>query len=147
MEAILHTFGIDWRLLLINAINFGLLLAALTYFLYTPILRMLEERRRKVEQGVEDAEAAANKLSEIEHSRGEILSAAGKEADDIVIAARKAASQKEKEMLAQGEHAAATLLKDAEAQAHELKEQALRESKEEVAKLIVLGIEKALVKK
>ncbi len=146
MDAILHTFGIDWRLLLINAINFGLLLAALTYFLYTPVMNMLEERRARVAQGVKDAEAAAEIRSEVAASRASVLAEAGREADLVVASARAAGSAKEHELVNQGEQAAAVILKEAEAQAAELKAEALRESKEEVAKLIVLGVEKALQK-
>lgn len=143
MESILGVFGIDWKLLLIQAVNFGLLMAALTYFLYGPIMRMLEERRQKVADGVRDAEAAARTRQEVENSRGDILAKAGKEADEALRAARATAVKKEKEILGAGEAAAASMLKDADAQAQEMKAQALRESKEEVAKLIVLGIEKA----
>lgn len=142
MDKILTTFGVDWHLLLINAVNFGLLMLALWYFLYGPILRMLEERRHKVAQGVKDAEDAAKKLSEIEHSRSVVLAAAGKEADSVISAARAAGGAKERELLAKGEAAAAVLLKEAEAQAAELKLRSLEESKQEVAKLIVLGMEK-----
>lgn len=147
MQAVLDTFGIDWHLLLINAVNFGLLLLALWYFLYAPVLKMLEERRSKVAQGVHDAQAAVRKLSEIERSRSAILAAAGKDADALLAEAHSTGIQKERELVAHGETAAATLLKDAEAQAAELKARALEESKKEVAKLIVLGIEKAAVKK
>lgn len=143
MEAILHTFGIDWRLLTINAINFGLLLAALWYFLYTPILAMLEERRKKIADGVAAAEASQQELKEIESARAAKLAAAGKEADAIVVAARTAGGEKEREIIERGEAAAATLLRDAEAQAAETKARSIEESKHEVAKLIVLGIEKA----
>ncbi len=142
MQQILSTFGIDWHLLLINAVNFGLLMLALWYFLYGPVMRMLEERRGKVAQGVRDAEEAAEKLAEIEHSRAGALAAAGKEADALVAAARAIGADKERELLAKGEAAAATLLRDAEAQAAELKAHSLEESKQEVAKLIVLGMEK-----
>jgi F-type H+-transporting ATPase subunit b len=147
MEQILYTFGIDWRLLLINATNFGLLLAGLTYFLYTPINRMLEERRAKVAQGVHEAEAASQRLQEIEASRSGLLAEAGKEADSIVSAARSAGVEKQRELQSQAEAAAASVLKDAEREAQELKDQALRESKQEVAKLIVLGMEKTFEKK
>jgi F0F1-type ATP synthase membrane subunit b/b' len=58
MDAILTTFGIDWHLLLLQGINFGILLAGLTYFLYKPVMRMLEERSNTVRQGVEDAHKA-----------------------------------------------------------------------------------------
>ncbi len=146
MESVLSTFGVDWRLLIINAVNFGALMLALWYFLYGPVTRVLEERRQKVAQGVAAAQAAELKLSEIEGSRQEILSVAGKEADGIVAEARAAALEKERQILAHGESAANTMIKDAEAQASELKTRAIEESKQEVAKLIVLGMEKAMSK-
>ena len=142
MEAILTTFGIDWRLLLINAINFGLLLLLLWYFLYGPILRMLEERRERVARGVADAEAAEARLREIEASRSARLAEAGKEADEVLAAARAAAAVKARERVAQAEAAAASIVTDAHLAATELKAQALAESRDEVAKLIVLGMEK-----
>ena len=144
MGAILTTFGIDWRLLLINAVNFAVLMGALWYFLYGPVTKMLEERRQKVAKGVEDAEAAAHTLAEIETSRKEVLAHAGKEADGIMAEARAAALAKEREILEHGETVANTMVKDAEAQAGELKARAIEESKQEVAKLIVLGMQKAM---
>ncbi|HVV14965.1 MAG TPA: F0F1 ATP synthase subunit B [Candidatus Paceibacterota bacterium] len=147
MEAILTTFGIDWRLLLINAINFGLLLFGLWYFLYGPVMRMLDERRTKVAQGVADAQKAADELRGIEDSRAAALAQAGKEADNLVSQARASAAQKEREIVAQGEAAAARIVKEAEAQAQEAKAQAIAESKEEVARMIVLGMEKTLTGK
>jgi F-type H+-transporting ATPase subunit b len=144
MDAILHTFGVDWRLLLVQAINFGILLGGLTYLLYKPVGRMLEERRAAVAKGVEDAERAAHELKNIEGSRADMLAKAGKEADGVVANARVSAIEKEKEILTRAEHAAGTVLSDAEAQAKDTKARAIAESKEEVAKLIVLGMEKAL---
>ena len=144
MEQLLSTFGVDWRLLLINAINFGLLLTVLWYFLYGPLTRMLEERRAKIEQGVEDARLAGEKLKAIEAARAVKLAEAGKEADSILSHARTAGSKKELELVERGEAAAARILKEAEAQTTEMKAQALAESREEVAKLVVLGLEKAM---
>ena len=142
MGAIFTTFGIDWHLLLVNAINFGLLLAGLTYFLYKPIGNMLETRRQKVAQGVHDAQAAGVRLAEIEHEKGEILANAGQEADTIIAASRDEGSKKAKEIVAAAEGSASRALADAAAQAAELKNKAISESKEEVARMIVMGIEK-----
>ncbi len=147
MQEILTTFGIDWRLLLVNAINFGVLLLGLWYFLYTPMMRMLEERRNKVVQGVKDAEQAAAELAAVETTRLQTLAHAGKEADEIVSHARKTGSEKNREIVSAAEAASASILKDAENQAKELKEKAIQESKQEVAKLVVLGIEKTLAQK
>lgn len=146
MQQILTTFGIDWRLLVINAINFGLLLGLLWYFLYEPLLAMLEKRRRKVAEGVAAAQAAQEELKGIEEKRLATLSEAGKEADGIVSAARASGAAKERELIDRGEAAAATIVRDAERQAAEAKARGLEESKQEVAKLIVLGIEKAMQK-
>jgi F-type H+-transporting ATPase subunit b len=146
MAQILSTFGIDWRLLLINAINFALALGVLWYFLYTPLMRILEERRQKVSQGVRDAEQARAKLEEVEANKASQLALAGKEADAILSGARSAGAQKERELIAQGEAAAQSILSEAQRQAQELKAQALEESKQEIAKLIVLGMERAFHK-
>jgi len=56
MSELFSAFGVNWKLLLIQAVNFGLLLAALTYFLYKPILKIIDERREKVAEGVRTAE-------------------------------------------------------------------------------------------
>ncbi len=147
MSKILDVFGIDWRLLAVNAINFGILLLLLKYFAYGPIMAALEARRQKVSEGVRNADLAERKLKKIEASRTEILAQAGKEADALLAHGRESGITKEKEIIAEGETVAASLLKDAENQAKEIKAQAIAESREEVAKLIVLGMEKTMTKK
>ena len=144
MEKILDVFGIDWRLLVINAINFGLLLLALRYFLYGPIMAVLESRRERIAKGVRDAELAERELQETEAARSVVLAKAGKEADSFLAHGRERGLAKEKELIVAGETAAWSLLKEADNQAKELKARAIAESKEEVAKLIVLGMERVM---
>ena len=146
MDAILHTFGIDWRLLVINMVNFGLLMLALWYFLYGPVTRMLEERRKAVVKGVEDAQKAEQTLREIDESKKGVLAEAGREAETLVAKARAAAAEKEQELVARAQASAESLLSDAQRRAEELKHEALEESRKEVAKLVVLGVEKAMQK-
>src|SRR6185437_4045639 len=142
MSAVLQAFGIDWRLLIVNAVNFALLMGALWYFLYHPLTRVLEERRAKVAKGVEDAEAARLKLEEVEAARSGMLAEAGKEADEVLAHAREAGIAKERELVSAGQKTASRIVSEAEQEA-----EALKESREEMAKLIVLGAEKALLEK
>jgi len=146
MSAVFAAFGIDWRLLLINLINFGILLWVLWYFLYTPLTTMLERRRETVSKGVADAKEAAQKLQEVEQSRSHVLAQAGQEADELIKAARSSGQTRQKEIIAAADASAASILKEAELQAKELKAQTIAESKQEVAKLIVLGMERAMQK-
>jgi len=142
MSQVFSAFGIDWRLLIINAVNFSLLLLALWYFLYGPLTKMLDTRREKLAQGVQDVESAKKALAEIEQSRAAVLSQAGQEADAVLAHARVAGEVRERELALAGEAAAAAAVREAVAQAQEIKAQALAESKQEVAKMIVLGMEK-----
>ena len=142
MSQLFAAFGIDWRLLLINLLNFGILLWVLWYFLYEPLTNMLEARRQKIIEGVDKAKEAKHRLEEIEATRADMLAKAGKEADDSLAQARAAAVSKQRELIAASEASAAALLREAEAQAQELRREALEASKQEVAKLIVLGMER-----
>jgi F-type H+-transporting ATPase subunit b len=147
MSQVLVAFGIDWRLLLIDSINFGVLLLVLWYFLYAPLTKMLEMRRQKVIQGVKDSEEAAHRLAEVDHQKAQILGEAGQTADEVLAKARAAAAEKERAIVAASEARAAALLKDADLEAKELKNRAIAESKQEVAKLVVLGMEKMMIQK
>jgi F-type H+-transporting ATPase subunit b len=147
MTQLLAAFGIDWRLLVINLINFGVLLWALWYFLYGPLTRMLDERRARVIQGVRDAEEAERHLQEVRESREGFLAQAGKEADTVVSNARTAAAAKERAVAAAAEAAAIRTLDEAKQEADAMKIRAMEESKKEVAKLVVLGMERLAVEK
>src|SRR5581483_11095814 len=142
MSQLFLAFGIDWRLLLVNSINFGLLLWVLYHFLYGPLTRMLEERRLKVAKGVQDAHDAAERLKEIEAARAGMLANAGKEADEVLKTSREAALAQERAIKERAEAAAANVAREAQMQAAEEKARAIAESKQEVAKLVVLGIER-----
>lgn len=147
MAELFAAFGIDWRILVINLVNFGGLVLVLWYFLYGPVVRMLESRRQQIADGVAAAEKSKKELELIEDSRAALLAKAGKEADDVVSKARALGTEKQREIVSAAEAAAARALTEAEAQAKELKDTAIAESKQEVAKLIVLGIDKTLKEK
>lgn len=144
MEAILHTFGIDVRLIIIQIVNFALLAVALWYFLYTPVLNLLREREERIKRGVEDAEAAKEKLARADEERREVVSAAHKEAEEVAARAKEFADERSKEILAAAEDKAAQTIDDAQKKRQELKEAAIRESEAEVAKLAVLAAERVI---
>jgi F-type H+-transporting ATPase subunit b len=88
MSALFSAFGIDWRLLIIQAVNFALLLSVLTYFLYKPILRIIDERQKKVAEGVRTAEEADRKLADAKAEGEQLVGDASREAEGIVASGR-----------------------------------------------------------
>lgn len=144
---IFHAFGIDYRLLIIQAVNFGVLMLVLWAFLYKPLLKLLDERRVKIEKGVHDAELAGIELKEAESKKRAMLVAATKEVDALAERARKELSDREKQATTAADEKVSRMLINAEKESAELKAQALLGAKDEMAKMIVLGAEKALAGK
>jgi len=66
MQQLFSQLGIDWRLLLSQAVDFSLLLAVLWFFLYKPLLKILKDRKQKIEEGLAKAQAADERLHEID---------------------------------------------------------------------------------
>lgn len=147
MSELFAAFGINWKLLLVQAFNFALLLAVLWYFLYQPVLKMIDDRRQKIAQGVRDAEAAAKKLDAAKAKGEGIVGTASREAEGIVAAARARAEEKADEIVKTAESRAAAEFKDAAARAEEVKRQALKESEREIARAAMLAAEKILREK
>jgi F-type H+-transporting ATPase subunit b len=147
MSALFAAFGISWKLLLIQAVNFGVLLVVLSYLLYKPILRIIDERREKIAEGVRTAEAAAQRLADAKEESNTLVGGAAREAENLVAAARARADEKGGEIVRAAEMRADGVLKDAEAKAEEAKRRALQESSKEIAHAAMLAAEKILREK
>ena len=147
MNELFAAFGIDWKLLLAQGVNFGIVLVALWYFLYRPVMTTLEKRREVVAKGVEDARRAGEKLAGADSVAAQRVSEADAEASEIVARARQAASTESGTIVESARGRAEALQKDAEARAAEEAARALRESEREIARLAMLAAEKVLAHK
>ncbi len=144
MQEILHAFGIDWRLIIIQIFNFGILVGILWYFLYTPLLKILRDREEKIQKGVADADAAAEMRAVADLTKQEIIKEAHTEAAKIVNRSTAHAEERSALLAAEAQEKIARTVKEAEKAAAELKAAALKESEAEIAKLAILGAEKIL---
>jgi F-type H+-transporting ATPase subunit b len=147
MSELFAAFGINWKLLLVQAVNFGILLAVLSYLLYKPVLRLIDERQKKIAEGVKTAEAAVRRLEEAKTESESMIGSAAREAEGLVAAARDRAGVRAGEILKGAEADAEGILKDATARAEEAKRQAILASEKEIAQAAMLAAEKILRKK
>ncbi len=144
MDEIINAFGIDVRLIIIQIVNFTILMAALGYFLYRPILKLLKEREDKIAQGIQDAELAAGAKAQADSEKQVVLSAAHGEASAIAARAKTAAEAKTAEILSAAQAKAIQVVKEAQMKSEQLKKQALSESEKSIAELAILAAEKLL---
>lgn len=144
MGELFATFGIDWKLLVVQVVNFLLLLAVLWYFLYRPVIAMMEKRRSVIAGGVAKAAEADTRLKTVREEEREIIGKASQEAEQIIASARVRADEKGNELLQTAHTRAEGILEDAAAQAEEAHRRILKESEREVARTAVLAAEKIL---
>lgn len=144
MDQLFSAFGIDWRLLVAQAVNFAIVLVALRYFLYRPILAMLAKRQQIVAQGVDDAAAAKSLLEGADAVAAERVAAADAEAERIVASAREAGAEEKMRLVKEAEARALAVAHDAALRADEVTTRARRESEQEIARLAILAAEKVL---
>src|SRR5256714_8873908 len=132
-----ETFGWNWKLFLSEVISFCIVAYLLQRFAYKPILAVLEERRRKVEEGQINAEKIKKELAEAEKRYQEIVAKANADAQKMIDEARESAAhlseRKQQEAITSAEHILAKA-KEAAALEHERQMQTL---KRELGRLVI----------
>src|SRR5229473_4277748 len=131
------TFGWNPWLFLSQVISFAIVAFLLRRFAYKPILAVLEDRRRKIEEGQLNAEKIRKELAEAEKRYQEIVAKANADAQRMIDEARESAAhvseRKQQEAITSAEQILAKA-KEAAALEHERQMQNL---KRELGRLVV----------
>ncbi len=109
MGQAIDALGINLPQLIAQVVNFSLLLVLLRLTLYKPILKMLDERKRKISDGLNAAEIARAEAAASQANIQGQLDVARKEGQEIVGNAQQIATRIQADAREQA-------LKDAEAQ-------------------------------
>ncbi|RME94912.1 MAG: ATP synthase F0 subunit B [Verrucomicrobia bacterium] len=88
-----HRFGVNGQLLISQILSFCVVAFLLHRFAYRPVLRVLDERRQRIQESLENAEKIKAELARTEAARKEVLQKAGEQANQIIEEARTAASR------------------------------------------------------
>lgn len=141
---IIEVFGVHWKLLAAQAVNFGIALFVLYRFVYTPIWKILDERQKKIAKGLEDAERAAREREHAMRERDSLIQAAREEGGKIVEELRKQGVVAGHAIVRAAQEKSAGILEEARRRAEDERAHLLRESEKEVARIAVLTAEKLL---
>jgi F-type H+-transporting ATPase subunit b len=147
MDELIKTFHIDWKLIIAQAVNFAIVLFVLWKFAYKPILKTLNDRSKKIEKGIKDAENAGKKLAQTEEKEKEVLGNARKEAQVILAKAEDSAKKNQEEMENIAKSQSDKIIASAKAQIEEEKQKMLKEVKSEIGDLVISATEKIIGEK
>lgn len=106
----MEKLGVEPLQLLIQIFNFTLMVVVLTKLLYKPILKALEDRRKKIEEGLKYTEKLKQEVEKNEKKREEIISLAKDEARKIIEEGKNAGKLIEGDIIAKAHREAAGII-------------------------------------
>ncbi len=136
--------GISVPLLVAQIVNFAVLLFILRLTLYKPVLRMLDERRQRIAEGLNAAEIARQEAASAQANIQAQLDAARKESQEIVANAQAIATRIEAESREQAAREREAALERARNEIQLERDRAIAELRREFAAITVAAAEKVI---
>lgn len=140
----LETFGINWRLLAAQIVNFLILLLVLHRFLYKPIIRILEKRKKDIEENEKRTAFLERRMEETEQTYKEKMREAEREVVRRMEEAAKKAEETRRELVEEGEKERRRIVEEAKREARQEGERQKEELRKETKTLIKEGVKKIL---
>lgn len=141
---LIRALGIDSRILLAQFINFAILAWVLWRYAYKPVFRILENRKKKIEKGIDDAEKAALKLQEAQQESKRIILEARQEAIQVLERAQSKGEERQQEIIKKAESEIGVIMEKERSKIAAEKNNSLTELKGEVASLVMISLQKFL---
>lgn len=132
--------------LIAQIINFLILVAILTKVAYKPLLKILDDRKRKIADSIEFAEQERAAAEQLKVEYQQQLALARTEAQNIVEKAARLAEQTKEEILAQARAEHAKMVKAAQEEIDRERAKALSDLRSEVAALSIAAASKIIAK-
>ena len=141
---ILHNFGIQPTLLLAQIVNFLIILFLLKKFFYKPIIKMLEDRKKRIEESLKNAQLIEEKLKKTAEKSILILQTAQKNSQDLLDSAKKEAERITDEAAVEGRKIIEEALTQAQIQIEAERLKMQKQLEKETINLVVEVVKKVL---
>jgi F-type H+-transporting ATPase subunit b len=136
--------GLNLPGLIVQFINFGILLFILWRFVLPPVQRMLDERRRRIEESLATAERMKTQATETERMLEEQRAQGRAEAQQIIAQAQEIARRIENDARTQAQTDAEALITRARTEIQLERDSAIADLRREFADITVSAAEKVI---
>lgn len=123
--------------ILFQIINFGVVVGALTFLLYKPVLKIFEERARRIEEGQKAAEKAIETQEQLEEMKAKAQKEIKKEQAKVLEAAQAEAKERKQAVIAEAKKEAQAEVEKLKAQWADERAQLLKDTKAEMAAAVI----------
>lgn len=141
---ILEQFGIEWKLLIVQLINFGIFFLVFWKLVLPRLKKFMDDRAHGIKDSLQEADRAAKSAEDAEAAREETLAAATRDADQLLADAREQAADQASEMIEQARQEASRVIEDGKAQLEAERVKLRAELRAELSGLTVAMTKKVL---
>jgi len=140
----LADLGISLPTLLAQIVNFAILFGLLYLVAYKPIMRMLDERSKKIKESMEQTESIKEQAERAEEEAKKRIEAASKEGQEIIGRAARVGEEARQEAGRKAKEEAELLINRARTEIQRERDEAIDELRKEFADLTILAAEKVI---
>jgi F-type H+-transporting ATPase subunit b len=140
----LANLGINMPVLLAQIINFIILFGLLYLVAYKPIMRMLDERSRKIKESMEQTEYIKQQAERAEEEAKKRIDAAAKEGQEAVARAVRTGEGVKREAQQQARQEAEALIVRARTEIQRERDEAIDDLRREFADITIMAAEKVI---
>jgi len=146
-QGLIQALGLDWKLLITQAIAFLILVGVLGKFVYPVLIKSIDDRRAAIEAGLKEAEKSRQDMEKAEAKIEDMLADARKQADELLKRAQDEANASVADAETKAKARAERIVADAHNQLEADITKARAALKKDAAELVALATEKIIHEK
>lgn len=113
MQEMLNQFGINLWTLIAQIVNFSIIVFVLHRFIYKPILKILDERKDRIENSIKQAEVLEHRTQKLEEELKEKFKEAENKADTLISEAKQIAEKTRIQLVEQANQEVTSMIEKA----------------------------------
>jgi F-type H+-transporting ATPase subunit b len=138
--------GISLSTLLAQIAAFVILLVILYFFAYKPVLKMLDERARKIKESIDEVQKVKDQASQTEEEFKKKMESASKEGQEVISKAMRTGEEARKRAQEEAKQEAQALVEKARVEIQRERSETIGELRQEFADLTIVAAEKVIGK-
>ena len=136
--------GINGWLLAAQIVNFLILLLILYFFAYKPVMKMLDERSRKIRESMDEVQKVKEQAAQTEEEFKKKIDAASKEGQEVIARAMRTGEEARQRAQLEAKQEAQGLVEKARVEIQRERDETISELRQEFADLTVVAAEKVI---
>jgi len=142
MESIISTFHIDWKIIIAQAVNFGVVFVVLYIFALKPLVKLMAERSEKIGKGLDDAKTSELLIEKTKQEYRDMIDKAKVEANKIWEEGKREAETNKVLMMEDAKKEMALVMENGKKMLEGEKQKMMAEAKKEIVELAMKAAEK-----